>query len=388
MGKLLHFNTCCFIAILTQAGSVLAADKDVNQWDPVVENYLSPEKGATLEPFTNLEKSSRWYSTFRVKGGYLNDNKRDAGYLQLHGRLRGKSYFSESNALIGDFWLRGQEHYHRLKGKTIDEFNDFDDNAAWEQFIIGISNDNFGALMYGKHTATWGIFAGDLGSQGMLDSQADAGLKNAGKFLYKNHFPTNLYLAASYDRVSKIYGIDIGYQTADIYSFKPDSYAVYYSVHNGQPTISTGSSPVVGNVNIGATKRGDIKNSDSNYARADSSLYTHIISAYYQNSNNYRIVGQTAWSKRDKNESKSLIKSRGWAKGGLGHSAALGLQVFPEYGSGLNYIVYNSWDEIGGASVTPQLEYWFGSPKLRAWLSWTWEEKSDDITRIEFQWDF
>lgn len=373
---------------IAQPDTIFAAESVDNTWDTVVENYLSSNKGSTIEKFTDLSKNSRWYATFRTKAGYLNENKRNAEYLQLHGRLRGKTYFSERNAFIGDFWLRGQENYSRLNGQTINEFNDFDDSVKWEQFIVGISNDDIGAFMYGKHTATWSIFAGDMGSQGMLDSQADAGLKNAGKFLYKKHFPNNLFLAGSYDRTSKIYGVDIGYQTADIYSFKPGGYAIYASAHNGQPTVMAGSTNIIGNVDIQATNRGDIKNSDSTYARADTSLYTYIISGYYNIDNKYRIVGQTAWSKRDKSESKDVIKERGWAKGGLGHSATLGAQIFPKNASGLSYILYNSWDEIGRTSITPQLEYWFGSPKLRAWLSWTWEEKSDDITRIEFQWDF
>lgn len=370
------------------AGSVYAQENRANKRDDVAENYLSPNKGSTVPALTDMSKDSRWYATFRVKGSYTNENARNAEYLQLNGRLRGKTYFADKTALVGDFWMRAQENYSRLHGETINEFNDFDDNVKWEQFRVGISHDDLGAFMYGKHTATWSFFAVDMGSQGLLDTQADAGVKNAGKFLYKKQFPNDLFLAGSYDRTSKIYGVDIGYQTNDLYSFRPGDYGVYASMHNGQPSVTVGSTSIVGNVDIAATRRGDIKNADSKYARDSTSLYTWALAGYANIGNQYRLVGQTAYSKRDKSESKELIKKRGWAKGGLGHSATIGAQMFPEKASGFSYILYNTYDEFGGASITPQLEYWFGSPNLRAWLSYTWEEKADDITRLEFQWDF
>jgi len=369
-------------------GLAYADSNKANIRDDVVENYLSDKKGSTVPALTDLSKDSRWYATFRLKGSYTNENARNAEYLQFNGRLRGKTYFAEKTALVGDFWMRGQENYSRLHGKTINEFNDFDDNVKWEQFRVGISHDDLGAFMYGKHTATWSFFAVDMGSQGLLDTQADAGVKNAGKFLYKKQFPDNLFLAGSYDRTSKIVGVDLGYQTDDLYSYRPGDYGVYASMHNGQPSVTVGSTSIVGNVDITATNRGDIKNADSKYARESTSLYTWALAGYANVGGQYRFVGQTAYSKRDKSESKALIKKRGWAKGGLGYSATAGAQIFPEKASGFSYILYNTWDEFGGASLTPQLEYWFGSPNLRAWLSWTWEEKADDITRLEFQWDF
>ena len=379
--------SCCIAAILSP-GHVHAAVEKANTRDDVVENYLLPNKGSTVPPLTDLSKDSRWYATFRVKGSYTNENARNAEYIQVNSRLRGKTYFADKTALIGDFWLRAQENYSRLHGKTINEFNDFDDTVKWEQFRFGISHDDLGAFMYGKHTATWSFFAVDMGSQGLLDTQADAGVKNAGKFLYKKQFPNNLFLAGSYDRTSKIYGVDVGYQTNDLYSFRPGDYGIYASMHNGQPSVTVGSTSIVGNVDIAATNRGEIKNADSKYARDSTSLYTWALAGYANIGNQYRLVGQTAYSKRDDSESKALIKKRGWAKGGLGYSATVGAQMFPEKASGFSYILYNTYDEFGGAGITPQLEYWFGSPNLRAWLSYTWEEKADDITRIEFQWDF
>ncbi len=376
------------IASMLFPGLAYADSNKANIRDDVVENYLSDKKGSTVPALTDLSKDSRWYATFRLKGSYTNENARNAEYLQFNGRLRGKTYFAEKTALVGDFWMRGQENYSRLHGKTINEFNDFDDNVKWEQFRVGISHDDLGAFMYGKHTATWSFFAVDMGSQGLLDTQADAGVKNAGKFLYKKQFPDNLFLAGSYDRTSKIVGVDLGYQTDDLYSYRPGDYGVYASMHNGQPSVTVGSTSIVGNVDITATNRGDIKNADSKYAQESTSLYTWALAGYANVGGQYRFVGQTAYSKRDKSESKALIKKRGWAKGGLGYSATAGAQIFPEKASGFSYILYNTWDEFGGASLTPQLEYWFGSPNLRAWLSWTWEEKADDITRLEFQWDF
>lgn len=366
------------------------ADNTQRLWDSdVVENYLSPNKGSTIATpvLTDVKNDSRWYATFRTKGGYYNESKLHREYLQLNARLRGKTYFAEKTGVIGDFWFKGQENYARNNGKTIQTFNDFDDKTQWEQFRFGIEHDDLGAFMYGKHTATWSFFVVDVGSQGLLDTQADAGAKNAGKFLYKKQFDNNLFLAGSYDRVSKISGIDIGYQTADLYSYRPNDYGIYASVHNGQPMVTAGSKTIIGNVDILATRAGHTKNADTTYAREDSSLYTWGLAGYKNVGSDYRVSAQMAWSERDRSESIDEIRQRGWAKKGLGFSGNLALQTFPQSGRGFSYILYNSWDEIGRASITPQLEYWFGGG-FRAWVSWTWEEKVDDITRVEFQWDF
>lgn len=359
-------------------------------WDSdVVENYLNSKKGSTVATpaLTDLNKDSRWYATFRVKGGYYNENKLHREYLQLNGRLRGKTYFSEKMGIIGDFWFKGQENYSRKNGKTLQKFDDFDDKTQWEQYRFGIEHDDFGSFMYGKHTATWSFFAVDIGSQGLLDTQADAGAKNAGKFLYKKQFDNNLFLAGSYDRESKISGIDVGYQTADLYSLRPGDYGIYASVHNGQPMVSVGSKAIIGNVDIAKTRQGNFTNSDSVYARGDTSLYTWGLSGYKNVDNAYRVSAQMAWSKRDSDESIEEIRQRGWAKKGLGFSGNIAVQTIPENYKGFSYILYNSWEEIGRTSITPQLEYWFGGG-LRTWVSWTWEEEAEDITRVEFQWDF
>lgn len=376
-------------AVLFSSFSLHAANTG-RLWDSdVAENYLNEKKGSTISApvLTNMDKDSRWYATFRVKGGYYNENKLHREYLQLNGRLRGKTYVADKIGVIGDFWFKGQENYSRKNGETLQKFDDFDDKTQWEQYRFGIEHDDFGALMYGKHTATWSFFAVDMGSQGLLDTQADAGGKNAGKFLYKKHFDNNLFLAGSYDRRSKISGIDVGYQTADLYSFRPGDYGIYASVHNGQPMVSVGSKSVIGNVDIIKTRQGSFKNSDSLYARDDTGLYTWSLAAYSNINSEYRIASQVAWSKRDKEESLDEIRQRGWAKKGLGFSGNLAVQKFPGQPTGFSYILYNSWDEIGHAGITPQVEYWFGGG-LRAWVSWTWEEKADDVTRVEFQWDF
>lgn len=368
----------------------LYADNNKRLWDSdVVEDYLNPKKGSTVASplLTDLKKDSRWYATFRVKGGYYNQDTLHREYIQGNARLRGKTYFTEKAAVIGDFWFKAQENYSRRDGVTVQKFNDFDDQVLWEQYRFGIEHDDYGAFMFGKHTATWSFFSVDMGSQGLMDTQADAGGKNAGKFLYKKHFDSNLFLSGSYDRVSKISGIDVGYQTADVYSFRPNDYGIYASMHNGQPMVSMGSKAIVGNVDISNTRLGNLKNSDSAYAREDTHLYTYSLSGYKNISNKYRVVGQTAWSKRDDSESIKEIRERGWAKKGLGYSGTVGIQTIPENYKGFSYIMYNSWDEIGHTSITPQVEYWFGGG-LRAWVSWTWEEIADDITRVEFQWDF
>lgn len=385
--KKLLLSSMIFFALY----SVANAKSPTNTWDSdVVENYLSPKKGSTLnaDALTNLEDKSRWYSTYRVKGGYKNEDKTHTEMLQLNARLRGKTYVTDNIGIIGDFWFRAQENYARKDGKTINDFDDLDERTTWEQYRFGFEHDDFGALMYGKHTATWSFFTVDMGSQGLLDTQGDAGVKNAGKFLYKKQFDNNLFLAGSYDRTSKIYGIDIGYQEVDLYNFKPGAFGVYASLHNGQPSITVGSKSIVGNVNHQKTLAGKTKNADSIFARDDESMFTYSVAGFKNFGSEYRLVGQAAYSERDKSESKDVIKARGWAKGGLGTSASMGIQKFPQTPSGFSYILYNTWDEFSGSSVTPQLEYWFGSPSLRAWISYTWEDHADDITRIEFQWDF
>ncbi|ENK2567949.1 hypothetical protein AB3B53_003194 [Salmonella enterica] len=375
--------------VITNAGYTFAVNKN-RLWDSdVVEDYLNKNKGATISSpvLTNPNADSRWYGTFRVKGSYMNENKLHQEALELGARLRGKTYIADKIGIIGDFWFKGTETYARDHGETIKPFDDLDDKTKWEQYRFGIERDDLGAFMYGKHTATWSFFTMDMGAQGLLDTQGDAGGKNAGKFLYKKQFDNNLFLAASYDHKSKIAGMDIGYQTADLYSFRPNDYGFYLSGHNGQPMVMVGNKAIIGNVDIDATHRGDNDNADTDYARNDTGLITWAASGYANIGSDYRVVGQMAWSDMDDSDTREKIKERGWAKKGVGYSANLGIQVIPKGYKGFSYILYNSWDQIGYTSITPQIEYWFGNG-LRAWVSYTWEEVSDDITRIEFQWDF
>ncbi|WP_109400273.1 hypothetical protein [Proteus sp. TJ1640] len=377
----------CFFTTLASATDINKPKSSKREFSGVAENYLNEKKGATIQILTNFEKDSRWYANFRVKSNYLHYNNYDHTYIQLGGRLRGKTYFTENTAFVGDFWYRSQDNIVKANGKMVNRFDDFDENNDWEQYRFGLEHDRWGAILYGKHTATWSFFSVDMGAQALLDTQADAGLKNVGKFIYKNHFSNNLFINASFDRNSHIYGVDLGYQTADIYQFKPDAIGIYVSLHNGQPSIANGTKPIVGNVNITKTQQGNISNSDSKYARESTNQYTYAFAGFKNIGNQYRFAGQMAYSKRG-DESINEIKKKGWAKDGLGYSATIGLQRYPTTPYGITYILYNSWDEFSGMSITPQLEYWFGSPQLRAWISWDWQDKNSDVTRIGFQWDF
>ena len=375
-----HFGAVLF------ATSVHAAETSpARAWQSdVVENYT--KQGATINALTDLDKDSRWYATVRIKSGYMNEDEFNKVHLQLNGRVRGKTYISDKVGVIGDFWFKGQENYSKRDGETVDDYDNFDDKVSWEQFRFGLEHDDFGALMYGKHAATWSLFAVDVGSQGLLDTQGDAGGKNGGKILYKNHLDNNLFLAGTYDTDTHIYGIDVGYQTADLYAFRPNAndFGFYASVHNGQPSVMVGNQAIIGNVDL----TGDTDNSDSGIARADTDLTTWALSGFKMFNDEYRLSGQMAYSERDSDESVEDIRERGWAEGGLGFSTSLAVQTIPDNFRGFSYILYGTYDEIGGVSMTPQIEYWFELPGLRAWVSYTWEEESDDITRIEFQWDF
>lgn len=376
--------------MMLAAAGASHAKSPTNTWDSdVVENYLAPKKGATIQvPFmTNPEEKSRWYSTYRVKSGYKNVGDLDQAFLQLNARLRGKTYVTDELGIIGDFWFKAQENYARVDGNTTNHYDDLDEKLSWEQFRFGVEHDTLGALMYGKHAATWSFFAVDMGSQALYDTQADAGQKNAGKIMYKNQFDNNLFINASYDTDSGIYGADIGYQDVDLYNMTPNTIGLYASVHNGQPSILIGNKYITGNVDI--TKAGSKHdNSDTGFARADENLLTYSVAGFKNFESGYRLVGQAAYSEMNDDEDKDTIRKQGWAEGGLGFSATAGIQTIPANFTGLSYILYNTYDEISGFSVTPQLEYWFGSPNMRAWISYTWEEDDEDTTRIEFQWDF
>ncbi|MFM2482007.1 hypothetical protein [Celerinatantimonas sp. YJH-8] len=366
-----------------------SAQVNPHRWQsPVVGNYLNDKVGSTVNQITDVSKKDRWYSTYRFKAGYRTYKDFDGGYVQFNARLRGKTYLTDRIGFIGDLWFRAAENYNKRDGQVVNKFDDFSENTKWEQLRIGFEDDTFGALMFGTHTATWSFFAVDMGSQALFDTQGEAGGKNPGKILYKNFLDNGIFLAASYDTNSDIWGADIGYQEADIYHFQPDTKGIYAAVHNGQPMVLVGSQYIFGNVDINKTRAGDTDNSDTNFARDDTSLYTYSLAGFYNYGMKYRFSSVFAYSKRDKSESLKDIRSQGFAKGGLGFSGTVAIEKYPQNHNGFAYILYNTYDEIGKFSVTPQLEYWFGAPNLRAWVSYTWEERADDSVRLETQWDF
>ncbi|CAG9295275.1 hypothetical protein [Celerinatantimonas diazotrophica] len=376
------------LALLLLVGSSSAFGQIYKQQSDVVGNYLNDNLGSTVPSITNTKDKSRWYATFRIKGGnrYYKDNNSD--YIQFNSRLRGKKYISDHWGIIGDLWFRAIENYNVKDGTVVNKFDDFNETTKWEQMRIGFENDTLGAFMFGKHTTTWSFFTVDMGSQGLYDTQAEAAGKDSGKFLYKKFMDNGLFLAASYDRNSHIWGADIGYQQTDIYQIKPNTYGLYMSIHNGQPAVFAQNKPIIGNVDINKTKAGHTSNSDTPYARTDPRLFTYAISSFYNYNMQYRLVSEFAYSRRDNSESYEQILSQGYAKGGLGFSGTVGIERFPKNADGFAYVLYNTWDELGKFSVTPQVEYWFGSPNLRAWLSYTWEQRTDDNIRLEAQWDF
>lgn len=203
-----------------------------------------------------IENDSRWYAAVRLKGNaqYAQGSSKpdvESGYLQGNLRLRGKTMLFGDTGFVGDFWLKVQENYRNVDGETVSNFEgDLEDNVRWEQFRFGLESDRYGALMLAKHTSTWALFATDFGYQGLYDTQGDAGGKNSDKIIYKNQFDNNLFLNASYDTQSYIMGVDLGYQTADIYAYAPDSYCIYLSAHNGQPMLENGyGNYILGNSN-------------------------------------------------------------------------------------------------------------------------------------------
>ena len=373
------------MAILLSTGSAFAAQHGDSD---VAIGFMNPKQGATVSQLYDKDNLSRWFATFRVKGSYKNfESVHDyQDYVQLNARLRGKTYITDRIGIIGDFWFRATENYRSKDGVTVNPYDDFDEGAKWEQYRFGIEDDYFGSLIYGKHTATWALFAVDLGANSLYRTQGDAGNKNSGKFIYKNQFHNNLFLNASYDRQSHIVGFDIGYQTADIYSYRPNDFGIYLSAHNGQPMIgaSYATKTVIGNVDIHET---DKSNSDSNYARNKSNLYTYSLSGFYNYENYAKLAFNLAYSEMADDESASLIRERGWASEGLGFSGTLVGEYYPSGLNGIGAALQYTYDEIFGNSVTPQITYWF-KPGLRAWIAYDIEEKSDNVLFAEFQWDF
>ncbi|MDW6005224.1 hypothetical protein [Vibrio mangrovi] len=376
------------VSLLLTSGAY--AKSPTTNWDSdVVENYLSANKGSEISKISDVENGSRWYATVRLKGNmqhsYEEQGKldRDNGYLQGNLRLRGKTMLTDDIGFIGDFWLKVQENYRKTDGQTTNEFNGaLEDTVKWEQFRTGFESDRFGALMLAKHTATWGIFVTDIGVQGLYDTQGDAGAKNSNKIIYKHQLDNNIFINASYDTESDIVGMDLGYQTADIYAYMPDSYGVYFSVHNGQPMLENGDGTyIIGNVDTSSNIE-----SDTGRNRHSESLYTYSVEGYKQFGMKHKIAANMAYSKKAAGESAADIEEAGFATEGLGWSATATYQMFPDNFVGFSPIVTVSQDEFG-STLAPELQY-FIKPYMRVWVAHVMNSSGQDVTKLEFQFDF
>ncbi len=365
------------------------AKSSTTNWDSdIVENYLGAKKGSMIEKMSDVENNSRWYSTVRLyTGARATDEQRDELFLQGNLRLRGKTMLTDDIGIVGDFWLRAHEAYINKDGNTVSTFSgewggagDAGDAIKWEQFRTGFESDKFGALVFAKFTATWTPFVTDIGVQGLNDTQGDAGGKNADKVVYKHQLDNNIFLNSSYDMRSEITGFDIGYQTADTYSYLQDSYGVYLSAHNGQPGLENGAGNfIIGNVDLASNIE-----ADTGLNRHSDSQYTYSIAGYKQIGYKHRMAANIAYS--DRTESVDAIKARGFTTGGLGLSATASYQMFADGFEGLSPVITVSHDEFGD-TVAPEVKYYF-KPNLVATLAHVINTDGADITKLEFQADF
>ena len=372
------------IPILLSTGAL--AKSPTTNWDSdVVENYL--HQGNEVTKLTDTDNRSRWYSTvrFRARSQYKTEDgsKKDQinSFLQGNLRLRGKSMMTDDTGFFGDFWLKAQENYVKVDDQTTNSFTGrLNDSIGWEQFRFGFESNALGALMLAKHTATWAMFASDIGALGLNNGQGDMGGKNEDKIIYKHHFDNNLFVNASYDCDSDITGFDLGYQTADIYSYMPDSYGIYLSTHNGQPGLENGADNwILGNVDNTTNIE-----SDSGLNRHDDSQYTYTLAGFKQIGIKHRYAANVSYS--DRTESVDEIKARGFTTGGLGLSASASYQMFPDNFHGFSPIITVAQDEFG-TTVAPELQY-FIKPYMRAWVVYNYESDGQDMARVEFQADF
>jgi len=354
----------------------------------VVEDYLNPKKGTTIETISDVENGSRWYLTGRVKGTvesiYGSDKvEKQTESIAPSFRLRGYTKLTDDIGFVGDLWLQAKEIYKEVDHKNKNNWNGFEDSSTVEQYRFGFESDKAGALYYGKYAATQGTFTTDMGVEGLYDVQGDAGGKSGEKVIYKSHFDNNMFTYASYDINSSIHGFDIGYQLADMYDFVPNGFGVYFSMHNGQPMLENGAgSFIIGNVDINSSA----DNSDTTYARAHENLYTYQLSGYKNFGVQHKIVGNIAYSPMDSGETKEAIAKRGYTTGGLGGSASIGYQYIPKGFKGFSPVLFFSHDQFGEA-FTPEIQYWF-KPSLRVWLAESIQSGGQDMTKLEFQWDF
>lgn len=363
------------LAALIASIAVSGAANAENKWDSVInKNYLSDKMGSTVKVLTNVEKGSRWYTLHRLKSTVLVEDGEVKDKTLLNFRLNGNTAITDDLSFVGNFWVKAIED-----NVIEDHFDDFS-NIKWEEFRVGLESKTFGALTYSHHMTSWGMFATDMGVQALLDTQMDVGRKNAGKISYKNHFDNNLFVSATYDTDSGISGIDIGYQTMDIYGFAPDAFGVYASVHNGQPTVFKGSKPIVGNSNFAKST----DNSDSGFVgRDDEGLLTYSVNGY----KNFGFAGRGVFGMSysdmaDGEDADSILAQGGITKGGLGFSASAGYQMIPQGLRGWSPTVYATYDEFG-TSITPELSYWFGTPSLRATVAYAIHEDAENIAYLQ-----
>lgn len=377
------------VVVSSMMSSACFAQSDTTTWQSdVVENYLSPNKGNEITKLTNSENGSRWYGTVRLKGSgqYLakSDDKNDKEIAHLQGklRLRGKTNFTDDLGFVGDFWMKAQENYNAEDGETTNSFSgSLDDRVDWEQFRFGIESDIYGALMLAKHTATWALFTTDMGVQGLNDTQGDAGGKNSNKIIYKNQFDNNLFVNGSYDADSDIIGLDLGYQTSDIYAMLPDSYGFFVSAHNGQPSLENGANNmIVGNVDTTSSIK-----SDTARNRHSRTQYSYTLAGYKQFAMQQKITANISYSEMASGETAHSIKQRGYTEGGLGLSATASYQYFPSNFVGWSPIITVSQDEFG-TTLAPELQYFF-TPYMRVWSAYIYNSDGQDVAKLEFQID-
>jgi hypothetical protein len=381
-GSKMNKNLMLVVALSSSMSiNALAKNKNDGNW---IENYLDKNNGSELSQFTDYENNSRWYYNLRLHAlsavGSSTDNH--SNQLEASLRLRGKTMFTDDLGFTADLWIKAQENYNTLDGETVNEYDDLDEDATWENFIVGVESNKYGALVYAKHTANWSVFATDIGMHGANNIQGEAGGKNAGKIIYKNHFDNNLFIHTSYDLNSKIIGLDLGYQTDNIYPFRADSYGVYFSVHNGQPFLNSGfNSSIIGNVDTDSKTK-----SDTDYNRHSDDLLTYSLSGYKQFGVKGRAGAVVAYSDREDDVSKDVIRERGYTEGGLGLSVSVSYQYLPDGFTGWAPGVTASHDEFNDKFI-PLVQY-FITPQIRVWGGHVFVSNGANSTQIEFQADF
>ncbi|HCD0607976.1 TPA: hypothetical protein M8T80_003663 [Salmonella enterica subsp. enterica serovar Infantis] len=374
-------NKFAIIALTFISFNTSAQSPTTNWTSVLVGDYLNPKRGSELK-ISEPANGERWYFNGSLKGGYHTSETYHKYYSDIMFRVRGAKKLNDDYLFVADLRLDTKENYVRKNGQTVNHYNGMDDNTLIDQYRVGFESLTYGAFLYGKYTANTVPFFADIDDsvKGMYLTQGEGGGKNADKFMYKNHFDNNLFVFGSYDQKSHIWGFDIGYQSADVYSKLPDSHGVYFSMHNGQPMLEIGSfTHIYGNVN----KNKNI-NSDTKYNRDSESLYTYSLSGYYQLANRHRFMFNSSYSKKE--DENDLIIKRGYTKKGLGHSAVAGYQLYPESGRGFSPLLMVSYTEFSN-SIIPQLQYWF-SPRFKVWGAYSLNSGQPDAIKLEAKYSF